>query len=218
MNKKLMTLTTALTLGMALTSFAQTPGATLSKTNSQAGAYIGAGLGSGGPTTNYSDDIEYTIIDAFENMINGRIYGGYLWQTDNTLYGVEAGYYGTNSDTENTSASSFGPASTWKYSSSTADLLGVIKYQFNSRFNIFGKAGVAYLTNTTKKNGTQTDNFKSYVPELSIGAGYNFTKHFSTNIAYTEIFSQQTRRLSDGGEFQMSNASIVLLNLEYPFG
>ena len=111
-----------------------------------------------------------------------RFYVGYLWQkSPNLLYGFEAG----------TDLSII----------SSLDIQGVLKYHFNNGFNVFTKAGGAKWVDTIFGDSI-------IAPESAIGIGYNFTKHFNTNITYTYYFS------TSGGE----GISKVLANIEYHFG
>ena len=65
------------------------------------------------------------------------------------------------------------------------------KYQFESGFNITGKAGIVYVDNSRKlANGEDDVNVKkSITPKIGLEAGYLFQNGIGLNIGYGHIFS-----------------------------
>ncbi len=112
-----------------------------------------------------------------------RIYGGYLWQqSPNLLYGIEGGYNEV----------------------SILDVQGILKYHYDNGFNVFAKTGVARVNLDNTIAGAEE---KTFCPEATIGLGYDFNSHFSTNISYSHYFQ--------GSDSYSTDA--VLLNVEYHF-
>ncbi len=222
MKKSLAALTAFLTLGLALSTFAQTSNNMTSK-HSLAGPYAGFGLGIGGIESDLG------IFDVIFNKA-GRIYGGYLWQqSPNILYGFEGGYnaYGDIIDSWTDYSNPNAPVTTnWTTSGYSADLLGVLKYHFNFGLDLFGKAGVAYTSETIKKNagGPEMKNeiyhsgtFNSYLPEISLGVGYDFKNNISTNFTYAHIFGNRAERTYNSNPSKSDEVSLFLVNVEYHF-
>ena len=94
-------------------------------------------------------------------------------------------------------------------------MLGVAKYNFNRRFNAFGKAGFAYLNETAddqfKVLADGTAIYKATVrahtvaPELAIGVGYKLTPNLEANLGLNAIFAGS----SDGSNMLTTVAGLT---------
>ncbi len=224
MKKILIILTTAATLGFGIAGYAQS----VNNSSSQAGPYVGAGLGIGGmDTPALTSNEKAGTTSSSENIREGaagRIYGGYLWQVSNFLVGGEAGY---TKYQDNKYKVNFGPASIdWTYTGSTIDLLGVAKYVFNSGFNAFGKAGIAITQQKVDISatglGSQSKSKSAVLPEVAFGVGYDWTQQFSTNITYAHSFGNEPSTPDTATDLDdmdtVASVDTLLVNAEYHFG
>ncbi len=226
MRKSLILLTTAAALSFAIAGNAQP----LTTHSSQAGAYAGIGLGYGGMDTPELDSAEKNRSTSSSEDIGGaagRVYGGYLWQVSNFLIGPEVGY---NAYSNNEYKLSDGvTTSNLTYSGYTIDLLGVVKYPFANGFNVFGKAGIAYTSQKIEFDGnapgisfSQSKTNTKTLPKVAVGAGYNWTNQFSTNVTYSHSFGnapssfENVHSLDD--LYSVASVDVVLVNAEYHFG
>lgn len=137
-------------------------------------------------------------IDFKGNFYTLRASGGALWDTCTPWeYGVEAGiadFPRLAKETE-TFDNAYEKATVKGYS---IDLLGVAKYNFNRRFNAFGKAGFAYLNETVDDQLKLNDGTTIYratmrahtvAPELAIGVGYKLSPNLEANLGLNAIFA-----------------------------
>jgi len=119
-----------------------------------------------------------------------RLSAGYLWAADNYLsYGIESGVsYNKNklywSD-------DFKPG----YTSVNLDLLGVLKYTFESGFNVFAKAGGDYshITTFIDYNDIEVDSNTSIdqvFPEVALGMGYQINQNVEIDLTASTAFSK----------------------------
>lgn len=227
------------TLGFAVSSNAQqlyvvNPS---SSSSSKAGAYVGVGLGVGGMNTPKLDAAEKSIATSHSESIRrgvaGRAYAGYFWQAANFLFGPEIGASTYPKNKYRLSRTSIGSGS-WTYSGYNIDLLGIAKYAFDSGFNIFGKAGLAYaeqkvelkatLNSGASADTTETEN--DVLPEVAAGLGFDWTDQFSTNITYSHIFGNKPSQIENSNILpgtkndldSVASIDMVLLNAEYHFG
>ena len=100
---------------------------------------------------------------------------------DHLFFGIEADYlqyadntYGAIGKTRET------------YKSHSLSGLGVLKYDFDNNVVILGKAGVARVSQTLESSGRTTP-LSQFRPQIQLGAGYSFNKHFQTDILYNYI-------------------------------
>lgn len=145
----------------------------------------------------------------------GRASVGHLWGNTNVNYGVEAGlaYFSHASST----ISIFGD-NTLSYSGYTSDILGVLKYNFDNGFNIFGKAGLAYLSQSSNQTGSvmgtivyqNATSGNKVGPEFAIGAGYQFTPNWEMNLTESTVL---VSGVSAGNPVATTN--MFLLGLAY---
>lgn len=100
---------------------------------------------------------------------------------DNLYFGLEADY---NLYANNTY--SFLDKTRNTYTSNSLSGLGVLKYIFDNNAVLLGKAGAARVSQTLESSGTKTP-LSKFRPQIQLGAGYIFNKHFQTNILYNYI-------------------------------
>ncbi len=151
-----------------------------------------------------------------------RASGGHLWGDNNFNYGIEAGlgYFPHATMEEDI----FFIKDTLDYSGYSADLLGVLKYTFNSGFDLFGKAGLAYLNQkSTAKSSLNSYGMDIYArhsmdgskigPELAIGLGYQFTPAWEASLTESTVFI--SNKISQNNAVATTNT--LLFGLSYHF-
>lgn len=155
-----------------------------------AGPYIGIALGTGGMDTPELTDTMKSFGNYSENLrgFAGRGYLGYLFGED-FKYGAELGFslYPDNKYSAG--------AANWKYSGYNFDLLAILKYNF-SNFNIFGKAGGAFVSQKFDFDNNSRAIFynttkNKLLPEIAVGLGYDFKRNFGIDITYSHIFGEK---------------------------
>ena len=236
MNKVILTAAAVLTMGVA--SFAMAGG--LDTAPSQAhkgGLYVGAGLGYAKTTTPknlFEKKNSLGGTGADEGIAIGQkskfdhfaaaAHMGYLFPvTQNFLLGAELGY---NYLPEN--KYTFGAAGvtapktdlvngTIKYSQYSIDLLGVAKYYVTDEFNIFGKAGIAYVNQkvtqsfTEGNSGLDVQDFlktlpsissseAKFLPKVAVGVGYNITQNVELTAQYSHTFGDKIHQIDEKGQ------------------
>ncbi len=200
------------------------------------GLYVGAAAGYATTTTpkNLFEDknqlnqfYQLTAIGQKSKVDNfaAAAHIGYLFPvTQNFLLGAELGY---NYLPEN--KYTFGIASafpgkdpktalvngTIKYSQYSLDLLGVAKYYVTDEFNIFGKAGIAYVNQKvtqsfTNGNPGDPDLLKrlpsissseaKFLPKVAVGVGYNITQNVELTAQYSHTFGDKIHQIDEKGQ------------------
>lgn len=158
------------------------------------------------------------------NTLTGYSFGaaaGYLWGCSNLNYGVEVGAL---SYPDSTTSYNYGLGGIQSIDGKTdgynIDLLGVLKYTFDSGFNVFAKAGVAYVnqkaTADYKIAGVKVSSVSrtddKYAPEVALGAGYQFNQNWEVNLTANTVFAGESS-LNDA----VSRTGNVLLGVTYHF-
>ncbi|ODN44058.1 outer membrane protein [Piscirickettsia litoralis] len=186
------------------------------------GAYVGLNLGLGGMDTPKWDTnkLPANTSDKEERGgLAGRIDAGYLWGQGPFNYGVEMGFA---SYANNTYKISSGSASEeLKYSGYNVDLLGVAQYNFTPNWNIFGKAGVAYVHQKTEisvaDGGLSATPFSKsenkLLPEVAIGGGYQFANGLGLNLTVSHIFGSKPHAWTDTGNTEDNMTSVASVNM-----
>lgn len=167
------------------------------------GAYLGFNAGSMGIDVRHLSNDTKQQMTSYEQHFGAsgcRLYGGYLWDNDkfsNLKYGVELGglIYENNTYKLNEQK--------WVYSGYASDLLGVVQYNIlGSKFNVFGKLGVAFINQKVETSGynnlSNSSSTTKLSPEISFGFGYNFTPHLGMNITFANAISSQSNEVSYG--------------------
>lgn len=149
---------------------------------SSAGAYV---QGSIGETAIFEIPI---ISGGTPTTLSGRVAAGYLWGDDHVNYGIEVGgtYYPSAKDSvEN--------VLDYKVDGYNLDVLGVLKYTADSGFDIFAKAGVAYvnqkLTVSVPYFGIASETDSKIAPETAFGVGYQFDQNWEVNLTVNAVFA-----------------------------
>lgn len=147
-----------------------------------------------------------------------RLSGGYLWAADSHLaYGIESGVAYNKNKLE---LNLFDDTVTTGYKSINLDLLGVLKYSFDSGFNVFGKAGANYSHVTTyieDNQGNETDTGTTpdqIFPEVALGMGYQFNQNVEMDLTASTSFTKAgSGKNSQIGTFNNN----LMLGLTYHF-
>jgi opacity protein-like surface antigen len=191
-------LTSALSVAMSTTVLAaSTPWVQMP---SKAGVVVGAEFGGAiiqTPTKKLYNTAEMANGSASVNR-GSFAYGAHLGYdfalTQNVLLGPELGYYSNGlSQYKGSDAGVF--SDKVKVRSNDIDLLAKLTYMFFNGWNVFGKAGVARVTQkfdavtafgTTLASAKKTEH--QYKPELGIGVGYEFGSNIGFTVSYHHIF------------------------------
>ncbi|OAJ33076.1 outer membrane protein [Piscirickettsia salmonis] len=191
------------------------------------GAYIGLNLGYGGmdtPSVNFKNKYPDTYSYSQSSRgFAGRINAGYLWSQDSLNYGIELGY-ATYANSKYSMTNKDGTM-TLKYSGNSLDLLGVIQYNFTPNWNVFGKAGLAYVTQKTSGSNAFKAVFKNnnkVLPEVALGAGYEFANGIGLNVTASHIFGNQPAIDCKAEEIkndinQVASVDMVTIGISYNF-
>ncbi|BDR35925.1 transporter [Photobacterium damselae subsp. damselae] len=179
----------------------------------KAGPYIGVNIGSGGMDT---PDLKVDQTSSYElRGLAGGIDVGYLWQTQQVEYGVELGF-----DTYAKNKYRIGDAFHMDYKGYNLDLLGVAKYNFSSQWNVFGKAGLAYVNQKLTADGLGLGligkNKNEIKPKVALGFGYDFTAELGMNAEYSHVFAGDANSLKSDGT-KVASVDMLTLGVQYRF-
>ncbi|UKA11928.1 outer membrane protein [Photobacterium damselae] len=177
----------------------------------KAGPYIGVNIGSGGMDT---PELEINQTSSYElRGLAGGIDAGYLWQTQQLEYGVELGF-----DTYAKNKYRIGDSFYMDYKGYNLDLLGVAKYNFSSQWNVFGKAGLAYVNQklTVDGLGLSGKNKNEIKPKVSLGFGYDFTPELGMNAEFSHVFAADANSLKSDGT-KVASVNMLTLGMQYRF-
>lgn len=169
-----------------------------------AGLYVGAQVGYGQSSVPNQ---------AFVNNdgLAGRVNIGYQI---NKNFAVEAGYLALNKKTASNNA-----GDKRVNQQSVIDLAGKASYPITERVNLYGKAGVAYITsrydatsgNTTVElnNGYGVARHK-FAPEVAVGMDFNVTPNIAVDTSLTHIHPVGNKR--------PGNINYLAVGVNYTFG
>ncbi|TLS80400.1 outer membrane protein [Photobacterium damselae] len=175
----------------------------------KAGPYIGVNIGSGGMDT---PELEGNQTSSYElRGLAGGIDAGYLWQTQQVEYGVELGF-----DTYAKNKYRIGDAFHMDYKGYNLDLLGVAKYNFSSQWNVFGKAGLAYVNQKLTVDDFGSKNKNEIKPKVSLGFGYDFTPELGMNAEFSHVFAADANSLKSDGT-KVASVNMLTLGMQYRF-
>jgi len=209
------------------------------------GIYVGGSLGYGGMDTPKKNmplsDIAQSGSYKLRHGVAYRIDGGYLFPVaSHFLLGAELGYTGYP---KNQYKLGLGHKiySHLTYAGSMFDALLVAKYYIGTHFNMFGKAGAAYVSQKTSwdlynnnKGEASSNSFvkKSHkiLPEVAVGLGYDFTPSLGVDVTYSHVFGKKpnftnTADIHTGPDTtglqndlsQVASVNTVLVGLTYKF-
>lgn len=163
--------------------------------------------------------------DMFNPIFNpaggaGRLSVGHLWGDNNFNYGLETGLmYYPHADMD----SFIFADTTTTYKGYNFDILGVIKYTFDSGFSLFGKAGGAYVhQNATSSLDISVDGISvststsasgsRVAPEVALGVGYQLTSNLGLNLTADTVFAG-----TPSASNPVATTNSLLLGLAYRF-
>ena len=147
-----------------------------------------------------------------------NVYGGYLFAVNSRFaIGPELGYvtYSNNTYT-------FGNIEKFTYSGYTLDLLANATYAIDQRAYIFGKIGVAYVTQNLSLNravGESTSQTRQVVlPEARLGIGMRFSTHFAAEVSLLGIAGEDKPNVLDANtQTKIAPVGAVMLGIQYRF-
>lgn len=90
-----------------------------------------------------------------------------------------------------------------------ADVLADGYYPINTKFDLVGKAGFAYVRQTY-----DGDHDHFYRPKVAAGVSYAVTQNVSTSVTYSRIFEQGN--YNNGGKF-LPNVDVAAVSVDYLF-
>lgn len=196
--------------------------------NITGGAYIGGSIGIGGMNTPKLNAADHNLTSTSSKLRKGVAYRadlGYLFAVaPQLLLGGEFGYTGYPNN-KYTGNNVNGYTENLKYKGHMFDLLGVAKYYFGCNFNVFGKAGAAYVyqkATITVSHRARTvpvfsESKNKILPELAAGIGYDFTPAIGANITYSHVFGSKPS-FQDLSTFNnVASVNTVLAGLTYKF-
>jgi outer membrane immunogenic protein len=168
-----------------------------------------------------NNNIYENFFETESNGPVGRLSAGYLWDLNNRLgVGLETGFSKYFKDLK-VNGRDWWSDSSWNvcYKRWDVDLLGVVDFHATEKFNIFAKAGAAYVNqkisgtifeqNTTYHlSNSDIDNIVS--PKAVIGMGYDVTDNVNLNLSLNHTID--INRDVDLG------ATAVLAGIKYNFG
>jgi outer membrane immunogenic protein len=190
-----------------------------------------------------------TILNPKRFKLGGRVFGGYLIRGNNHLsYGLELGAMAFQEEnlsvTKTTTEISddVPPVETITtteaklgYRNYLFDALAVGKYHLNAQWNVFGKAGIAYVNQKATLSGSETvndvktdlkpvkSNLRKFKPEVQAGIGYDVNKNLGINLTYIHVFGQKLENsINHNGEDVDINTNTfpvnaLMLGVEYHF-
>lgn len=213
MKKVLLTAAALVSFGVASSAIAGGLDQSATQQNIRSGLYAGIAGGWGEVTTPSSMlTNEATVNSSAINMqrtlgrVAARANAGYLFNiTNNFLVGPELGYnYLPNTKY---TYSSFNFVNTGKLTDYSLDLLGVGKFYVTNAFNVFGKAGVAYVRQKAKFTTTNVSTAMTqstaltedkFLPTVGAGVGYNLSPCVEATATYMHAFGKSRSSLQQG--------------------
>ncbi|MBN1684908.1 MAG: outer membrane beta-barrel protein [Gammaproteobacteria bacterium] len=175
------------------------------------GPYVGIQAGIGGLDTKFPSDKKAALSSYSERVRKGaaaRLFAGYLWGNNRLQYGAEIGVarYPNNIykimiiAPEEEEPIQVNLKLTYQ-DYDNIDLLGVVRYTFPFKMNLFAKAGAAYVTQKAKATGfVEEEKDKIEIPvtdsytehrellKAAVGIGCNMIKNLEVHLTYSHIF------------------------------
>jgi outer membrane immunogenic protein len=184
------------------------------------GAYVQGAIG--GTAIFTQNDYSFSS-DVTPTTLSGQLAAGYLWGCDSLNYGLELGYLyypsaKINLDVVDANGNNVN-VGYLKIDGTNLDLLGVLKYNFDNGFNVFAKAGAAYVDQKIKVkipvagiiNASVTDH--KVAPEVALGVGYQFDQNWGINFTVNTVFAGH---IGDDNKAVSKNGS-ALVGVSYRF-
>jgi OmpA-OmpF porin, OOP family len=172
------------------------------------GLYVGAQVGYGQSSVPNQSFLN-------NDGLSGRVNIGYQI---NKNFAVEAGYLALNKKTQ---VLNDGKNDGKKHvnQQNVMDLAGKVSYPITERVNLYGKAGVAYITSRydeTSNNGTTELNTDydvarhKFAPEVAVGMDFNVTSNIAVDTSLTHIHPVGNKR--------PGNINYLAVGVNYTFG
>jgi outer membrane immunogenic protein len=203
------------------------------------GPYVGIQAGIGGMDTKKLSETSKTLTPYTQDVndwdfFTGRIFGGYLWSQDAFSYGLELGGMMYPKNKYSVTDGTYDLVK-YQYKGYTVDLLGVAKYSLANNFYVFGKAGVAYVTQEYKQEvettagdipATFEKTKRKFLPEIAGGVGYNFN-NMDVDVTYAHVFGSAPKEYSDAANLgptsddlykKVATVNALMLGVTYHLG
>lgn len=179
------------TLGVAAVALS-----TMMVTNAMAakeGAYVGGQVGYG----HFGEFRDYGK-DNTSGGVAGRVFGGYQF---NSYLAAELGW------TKFSNLSEQGIS----LKTNAVDIVGKAILPVADGFNLYAKAGAAYVMSDVDVKGFGSGTEKKWFPTAGVGASYDITPNVAADVSYTRI-----QKTGNNSLFQSSD--FVGVGLTYTFG
>lgn len=154
----------------------------------------------------------YDNLFHYKTRTTGRIGAGYLWDVNPcTELGLEGGVQGYQKMREQYNITD---ASLRRYS---IDALGVVDYRPIQRFDVFAKAGAAYVREKINIHTTGYDYSGAkgtVVPKAVIGAGYDVLENVNLNLSVSQEFKRNSHFVA---ALPMPAATSAMAGVNYRF-
>lgn len=162
----------------------------LSKQSFYFGGQVRYGKPEYGALGDYLQAINWDLLPLPNGGVAGRAYAGWNF---NRYFAVEGGY---TRFIRNNYQLLFGPSATldthaWDIVSKTSLPLEALTPTLRN-FDLYGKAGAAYITSKFNPGGSgvmiaDTD-IHNWEPTYGLGLAYNFTQNFAMDLSWTQIY------------------------------
>ena len=204
------TIISALALGASMTAFAGDMGPA-----SEGGFY---GQVEGGYSHLNTKDIN--SITANNGDFGFAARAGYLFPLASTWKaGIEAGYFNLGKSTYKQ-----GGVNVVDIKQQGFDILAVVQKQLNANFDVFGKAGAAYVDQKGKVpvaianlKGWNTSYDKTkFLPEIAGGVAYNINDNLAVTGTVNHIFGDKIE--ANSSTTSVASSTSALVGLRYTFG
>ena len=214
-------LATTIFTALSVNAFALTPPANQA-IKTMGNFYAGIQLGSSSMSFDSPDVPSYYTITSKTDSARAataRIFGGYLYNITNKFQaGAELGNSGINSFKYKLEIN--GRTVQDELKISYVDFLGVAKYNFAKRFNVLGKAGVAYVLQkeTLSSHFVHNDKNKTtsnFVPKIALGINFDINKNISLDLTYAHVFGSKIKAFAY--KDKITSIDSILLGATYRF-
>lgn len=187
------------------------------------GPYVGGQIGYGNVHKGGFSSSDFTVeggsakTSSKDTGVAGRVYAGYQFMQN---FAAEMGYSKFSNATSKATLTTPEGTQTANGTIKTyaVDLMGKVILPLQNCFNIYGKAGLAYLSATGDVKVTapgvsakvsETDHH--LYPAFGAGVGYDVTKNIVADVSWNHI--QKT-----GGSSNLANTDLYAVGLAYNFG
>jgi outer membrane immunogenic protein len=184
-----------------------------------AGPYISGQVGAFGYGEK-NNPIENLFDNDDEIRATGRLAGGYTWDVNDCLkVGLEAGVNGFEDVDSSIIFADFNSINVidLEYSRWSLDALAVVDYQATQKFDLFAKAGPAYVREKVAIDTFGVEFSRSHgtvVPKAIVGVGYDVTNNVNLNLSLSHEFKRDNQNsIFDA----VPSTTSALVGLQYNF-